>query len=371
MIDANIYSQIKQPEQINVADQMGKMMTLRGMADTNQANQMKIAAEKKSAYTKEAIAEFEYLNSLPPEQQAVAYPKSMMKLGQIGMPTDNLIKDQQGNPVFDLNFYKQQNMGLQSTPEYMAHIKAKKDLEKTDAEIYSLRKKASEGMDPYKMFMLESMRDKSVERLSDKLGTSQDAARTVKNVETQMGFDLDSYDPEKNTADGRKVDLPGVSVPLLGRVKAYSSDARVLDDTASKLFNIELKDRSGAAVTTPELERLKMEYSQGKFNTESELLGAMKRYKSALNSKMIDIEAANPAAASRYAQQGGTTSKYLEEKMAPKGPLKGVFGSNEANAAPLAPLAKGLIRMVSPDGQIIKVPESDKGKIIADGGRMY
>ena len=95
-------------------------------------------------------------------------------------------------------------------------------------------------------------------------------------------------------------------------------------------------DRSGAAVSSSELDRLKREYSQGRFNTESELLNAMQRYKRGLQAKMQDIEAANPRAAAQYAEQGGTTSRALAKRtaQAPGGSgASGGWGPDEAHAS--------------------------------------
>ena len=218
--------------------------------------------------------------------------------------------------------------------------KRKLDMDKLRAEALALRAKAARGGEDALLIetreqRLQDMRDrkeqrdreekrvgddaanKATERLSHNLGNSQDAVRTLKDVESQIGFSLDDYDTKTNRAFNSEkgkdsaVDLPGVSIPGLGRVTAFSGAGRSLNDTAVKLFNIKLKDRSGSAVTSPELERLNAEFSQGKFNSEPELLRAMQDYKRALMGTMKDIEAANPSAASRYAEQGGTTSAGL------------------------------------------------------------
>lgn len=328
MIDASIYQNIKPMQGPDVADSMGKMMTLRGLQQQEQMNQMKMSEAQQAAKVESAkriqqiaLPVMETLVKLPEQERASAFPSLMKDLEAQGMPMNNVPKDPvTGQYVYDPKFVSSTYNTLLNSDYGIARQEKALGMEETRAKIAKLNAEAKGGgsIDPYKAFLIEGAKDKSVERLAGNLGTSQDAARTIKNVEQLIGFDLNKYDPSKNTVDGKKVDLPGVSIPALGRFTAYSSDARVLDNTASKLFNIELKDRSGAAVTTPELERLKMEYSQGKFNTESEILGAMKRYKSALLSKMRDIEAANPSAASRYASQGGTTSGYLQDGVATK-----------------------------------------------------
>jgi len=155
--------------------------------------------------------------------------------------------------------------------------------------------------------------DRSIERLQGKLGNSQDAVNTLGEVKTQMGFDPQDYDPATNTANGKKVDLPGVSGLGLGRISFYSGKARELENTAQKLFNIQIKDRSGAAVTSNEMERLKDEWSRGKFNDESELIKAMARYERALQEAMRNQEAGfSPEFVSELANRGGVTSKSIK-----------------------------------------------------------
>jgi hypothetical protein len=62
--------------------------------------------------------------------------------------------------------------------------------------------------------------------------------------------------------------LPDAAVP---------ADIRLGRQAIEKVFNIELKNRSGAAVTSQELQRLKDEYGRGAFKTPAQLEGALKQ----------------------------------------------------------------------------------------------
>jgi hypothetical protein len=152
-------------------------------------------------------------------------------------------------------------------------------------------------------------------KLSTKLGNPQALAISLSLVDDALGFKLDSADISKNgdiKVGGKKVDLPGVSIPLIGRTSFYESDARVLSGRIGRVFNTELKDRSGAAVTTNEMERLRNEFGSGKFNTEAEMLGALKDYKKAVAAALKDIEGGfDPKIVNKYTEQGGTTSKVF------------------------------------------------------------
>jgi len=262
--------------------------------------------------------------------------------------------------------------GYEETPEGTTLTpmgRRRQELENEKLESEAAKNRASArygGVDPLdheiKQERLSTLRknqeeqdEKSVERLQGKLGTTQDAARAVVGLEKELGFSLDDYDPKtgkalKSSGKTGAVDLPGVSIPLVGRV-GFWGDAAKLNTVASKMFNMELRDRSGAAVTTPELERLKTEFGEGKFNTEPQLIEAMQSYKNGLLAKMKDIEASNPNASQTYSDQGGSTSRGLltsrkgllppklsTTQSAPRGPIRVSDGKQtlEIDAADLA-----------------------------------
>lgn len=151
--------------------------------------------------------------------------------------------------------------------------------------------------------------DKNTIKLKSDLTESQAVATTISDVEKLLGFNLDDVDLKTGMVKGKPVDLPGVNIYGKGRTTFYSSEARELDDTMSKLFNVELKNRSGVSVTPPELQALKKEFSEGKFNTEEEKLKALKRFKQALKIAFRNIEAGySKEVISEYADRGGFTS---------------------------------------------------------------
>ena len=158
--------------------------------------------------------------------------------------------------------------------------------------------------------------EKNVQKLSKDISGIQGINNAVKSVEDIVGFDLNEYDPKNNTVAGKPLkDLPGVSVPGVGRVSFYDEDARAVETAISKVFNTELKDRSGAAVTTPEMERLKIEFASGKFNTEQEMITALKRYKELATQELKNREAAySSEVKDTYRQRGGQTSDSFNSR---------------------------------------------------------
>lgn len=136
--------------------------------------------------------------------------------------------------------------------------------------------------------------DAGVQKLGEKAAPIQELRRAVAGVEGALGFSLDEYDPKTNSNKKGVVDLPGVNVPGMGRVSAYDAGARDITNSASKVFNITLADRSGAAVTTDEMERLKREFAAGKYDTEAALLKALKEFKAEVAVKQAELDRSFP-----------------------------------------------------------------------------
>ena len=129
-------------------------------------------------------------------------------------------------------------------------------------------------------------------------------------VEQILGAPLEQYDPKTESINGKKVDLPGKSVPGIGRIFAPGSQGETLNAAMANIFNTTLKERSGAAVTDQELGRLKNEFAQGKFNTEGKMIEALQRYKRILQKRMTQHEGAyKPEVRNLYRAQGGMTSE--------------------------------------------------------------
>lgn len=205
--------------------------------------------------------------------------------------------------------------------------------------------------------------EKQVERLSDKLNSSQELVSSINDLENELGFKLDDYDTTSKTVKNKPVDVPGVSVPGLGRVKFYSSDARNLETKLAKIFNVTLRDRSGSAVTNPELERLKSEFASGKFNTEDELLKAAKEYKNAAILAMKNFEAGvKPEAVAEYQSRGGITSESVKNL-----PVK-ESDKNITGGTAIADTRKTIVdKKYSPSRNKTRIKYSDGSEELLDG----
>ena len=261
--------------------------------------QAKLAADQ--AYKQEALRRGS--PTLPEEAQQLQQVAQMgdSALADLlrikGRPSDREIdadiaaKKAQADNAGLNNFFRQQGLDLQRA-----------SLEQRAAD----RKTAEENK-------LSEQSDRAIERLQGKMIDPQQIANTLKDVEGMIGetagvpgFNFDQYDAKNNKFNGKEIDLPGVSIPGMGRVSFYSGDAQKLDSAADKLFNIELKDRFGSAVTNNEMQRIKVEWASGKYNTEAQKLDALQRYKNALYKEMQNIQAGfDPQDVQTYKKRGG------------------------------------------------------------------
>jgi hypothetical protein len=83
----------------------------------------------------------------------------------------------------------------------------------------------------------------------------------------------------KYTSKGKNI--PGIGP--VGQLNIYGDDAKEVQSTLASLQNIVLKDRSGAAVTVPEFDRLKQELSTRFYNTDADLIKSLIRFREIAN----------------------------------------------------------------------------------------
>jgi len=113
-----------------------------------------------------------------------------------------------------------------------------------------------------------------------------------------------------NSYKNGKGDLPGFGATASLPDWAISQQGQDLRQSAIKLFNIELKERSGAAVTKQELDRLRNEFKQGVWRTDRQFVEGIKAYRRLMEDyKAAVVAGYDPAVVSRYVEQGGLPLK--------------------------------------------------------------
>lgn len=220
--------------------------------------------------------------------------------------------------VADQRFQQQQDLAKQRfeqernrSEEFIRHNQAMEKIAQDRIAADIARAEATQDRaDKRQEAGLAEKREKKVEDHLIKFETKAlDAVPLAENlsaIEDILGAKLEQFDPKTGTLHGKKIDLPGKSVPGVGRVFMPGSVGESFQAAFSNIFNTTLKERSGAAVTDQELQRLKNEFAQGKFNTEEKMIEALQRYKNIIRKKMRQHEAAfSPEVRERFKKQGG------------------------------------------------------------------
>lgn len=133
--------------------------------------------------------------------------------------------------------------------------------------------------------------DTNVSRQTQQLGQALEKANLPSTIAVVR--QAEQITPElASFVTGPKSLLPDLAVP---------EPARTARQDVAKLFNITLKDRSGAAVTNQELERLKTEFGKGIIKTPQQLITAIARAKSIVEHHYQGIAASfGPSALEAY-----------------------------------------------------------------------
>lgn len=161
--------------------------------------------------------------------------------------------------------------------------------------------------------------ESNIQKLGADTTMAQDVHNTLGEIDEILGVNVDELKVEKGKVlnkEGKPLDLPGVSIPGIGRINAHSDKAQTLESAMGRIFNKELKDRSGSAVTSPELDRLRIEFAQGKFNTESQMIQAIQRYKKAVAHALKNVESKyEKHVLDEYKDRGGISSDKFSKQL--------------------------------------------------------
>lgn len=228
-------------------------------------------------------------------------------------------------------------MGMKEKLQSMKQGLSKSQYDALKEQLDSYNSQMNAVTSENKLMMSLGQRDKSQERLArrdddkdlmefqKRVQPLQKVDNTVGGVENVLGFNLNEYDDSTGTVRGEKVDAPGVNLPMLGRINQATPEGRQFKAALARLMNTVLKERSGAAVTESEEQRLLSEFANGryKFNSEADLLSTLKTYQNLLAQDKSDVMSGfRPEIVSRYYDKKGLAHNYkrpdvVKEKIAP------------------------------------------------------
>ena len=162
--------------------------------------------------------------------------------------------------------------------------------------------------------------NKQIEHFTDKTAKEDISLMTdLKQLESLMGFNVKDYDDKTGRVIGMKnpPNVPGVSIPVLGRTYLPFTKSKDFEAQLQGMFNKILKIRSGSQVTQMELNNLKTEFALGRFNTEQNMLNALKRLDRATRRELrYKMKSLSPKALEELKARGGYPEWTEDDDMA-------------------------------------------------------
>jgi myosin heavy subunit len=159
-----------------------------------------------------------------------------------------------------------------------------REMEAASARSAALQAEVAKGNQELKRMQFEIKADKETKAKVQQLGAALEKAN-LPEADAVLGAVEDVLTKKPEIAEylsGPKSLIPDMAV---GTEIATGRQA------FQKLFNITLKNRSGAAVTNPELERLKSEFASGAFKTAPQLKSAVEKARTIINQHYASVTA--------------------------------------------------------------------------------
>lgn len=144
------------------------------------------------------------------------------------------------------------------------------------------------------------------QKLATVAAGATEPADSFKELEKNIGMSVEQ------AAATPEFQIPGTIGRGFYKINFLTESGRKAKAAMTAILNAKLKDRSGAAVTVPEFDRLKTEFEGGSFNTDAELMNGMARAKRIIADHQAQLEAGfDEGTKSQFKKQGGKLSSDL------------------------------------------------------------
>jgi hypothetical protein len=173
----------------------------------------------------------------------------------------------------------------------------------------------SGGLTPYQQWQIDHANQNDQNRRDDKKNDKIDKGATKYSADLQK-TNIPAVTAQLehiHTILDAKEDVPGYGMTAAAPDFAISKEGQDLRQSVGNLFNIELRNRSGQAVTDSELQRLKGEFGQGGWKTDRQLREGIRLYESRLKEVIKNINAGErPEVIDEYTNRGGNDYRGYE-----------------------------------------------------------
>lgn len=342
MIDASIYQNIKPMQGPDVAESMGKMMTLRGLQQQEQINQMKMSEAQQASKIEAAkriqqiaLPVMETLVKLPEQERASAFPSFMKDLEAQGMPMNNVPKDPvSGQYIYDPKFVSSTYNTLLNSDYGMARQEKALGMEETRAKIAKLNAEAKGGgtMDPYKALMYENLRKTIEEKNKGKQLASEQVNRL-----SEYDSSLNMLDDLKGLIETNK-DNFGPVKGYVGKLNKYDTTAQSLNSAIAKANQVVGKALEGGKLAEGDAIRYEKMLPNLSDSPEVALEKLNQVIKLVADKKNSELKT--------FRESGLNVSDFMNEQRDVKSILnrekkQSIFDANSANASDMKPIRHG------------------------------
>jgi len=369
-IDTSIYQSIRPVEIPSILDSQSRAMNLSQLAMQNAHTASQLSRENKAAQEadkqKSLIAiggAVENILKLPKDQWESAYNNEvggLVKSGHLGPQDAPPFSEQMLGSIYGQLNSNPQWLQLKKTQAEIASSKfdpidrdldrqfKKSQIAKNNAEAAKEKNEAKNGKDPSQSQFAAAA-----------FGTRASQAEKVFSDLAQSGFDpTTAY----NVAQSK---FPGF---LEGN---KSNQVKQQQQAQRNFVNAILRRESGAAISDSEFENAGKQYFP-QYRDSADVLRQKEE------NRKIAIASLNAEGAPAMSRVSNAMGDMEIGSSVPAKKDAGLLPSANANevapkkqSAKLPPLPQGLIYMEDPSGNIMKVPYTMKGKVIANGGKVH
>lgn len=365
-IDTSIYNNIQKFEMPSYADSQAKAMNLSQMAMQNNKMQSDAVNDEKNQNYADQMRKaqtvgsaLESMSGMSPQERAMAYPKVRGQLVSQGLLGEN-----DAPAEYDDGFYKQSLTRFQQTKEYLekeniksqiGHAKNQDELLR-DRFAFDQRKHKDDTNLEYAKLGSKNSIDKFPIENKEQITKLAGANATKVGIATQIDSTVKMLDDPKLDQD-QKLMQARQMIKVLNSTQGQDA---VGAEEAKRLASM-LEFRMMPNFTEPGAFLGRSDISE--FSTQAKLTSRGLKDSLSENQKIIEqLKTGAPLSVDVPSMES-----IVQKRDSSGNPI---IPSANASVESLAPVPKGMIRIRLADGRIGKIPESEKGKYIANGASV-
>lgn len=223
-------------------------------------------------------------------QAAMQYGKPEISMNIINRKEDRVYRAQQAKDALTAKLYEIDKRSEDKSLDRESRERLATEAELTRRQLAAMTHQLALGQQEIKKLQFQASADKTLFQNTQKLGAALDKAN-LPEADAVLGAVEDAIKKTPELSEflaGPKSKIPDFAV---GMASDKADDIRNGRLAFQKLFNITLKNRSGAAVTIPEFERLKAEFANGAFKTSAQLNSAVNQARNIINKHYASVAA--------------------------------------------------------------------------------